>query len=268
MTASGPTAGADLTGHRAIVTGGGAGIGAATARRLAAQGALVAVLDRVADTASAVAAEIGGIAITVDVTDPTATTEAVQAAAAALGGLTDVVANAGVGLNKPLHRYRDEEWALVVGVNLHGTFHTLRASIPLLLDGGGGSIVTIASLNASRPLQGEAPYSAAKAGIVNLTRTAALEYAPTIRANCVSPGMIATGLTAMITDDPAFTAVAEEGTPLRRIGTADEVADVVAFLCSDAAAYITGQELVVDGGASLPSLQADTIVRAVRDRYS
>jgi NAD(P)-dependent dehydrogenase (short-subunit alcohol dehydrogenase family) len=265
MTASGSSA--DLAGHRAIVTGGGAGIGAATARRLAARGALVAVLDRVADTASAVADEIGGVAITVDVTDPTATTEAVQAAAAALGGLTDVVANAGVGLNKPLHRYRDEEWALVVGVNLNGTFHTLRAAIPLLLDGGGGSIVTIASLNASRPLQGEAPYSAAKAGIVNLTRTAALEYAPTIRANCVSPGMIATALTAMITEDAAFTAVAEEGTPLRRIGTAAEVADVVAFLCSDAAAYITGQELVVDGGASLPNLQADTIVRAVRDRF-
>jgi 3-oxoacyl-[acyl-carrier protein] reductase len=79
--------------------------------------------------------------------------------------------------------------------------------------------------------------------------------------------MIATALTAMITEDAAFTAVAEEGTPLRRIGTAAEVADVVAFLCSDAAAYITGQELVVDGGASLPNLQADTIVRAVRDRF-
>lgn len=263
-----PDGGADLAGHRAIVTGGGAGIGAATARRLAARGALVAVLDRVADAASAVADEIGGVAITVDVSDPTATTEAVAAAAAALGGLTDVVANAGVGINKPLHRYRDEEWALVVGVNLNGTFHTLRAAIPLLLDAGGGSIVTIASLNASRPLQGEAPYSAAKAGIVNLTRTAALEYAPTIRANCVSPGMIATALTAVITDDPDFTAVAEEGTPLRRIGTADEVAEVVAFLCSDGAAYITGQELVVDGGACLPNLQADTIVRAVRDRYA
>lgn len=265
MTA--PGAGTDLAGHRAVVTGGGAGIGAATARRLAARGALVAVLDRAAGAASAVADEIGGVAFTVDVADPTATTDAVHAAAAALGGLTDVVANAGVGLNKPLHRYRDDEWALVVGVNLNGTFHTLRAAIPLLLEGGGGSIVTIASLNASRPLQGEAPYSAAKAGVVNLTRTAALEYAPTIRANCVSPGMIATALTAVITQDPGFATVAEEGTPLRRIGTADEVADVVAFLCSDAAAYITGQELVVDGGASLPNLQADRIVRALRDRY-
>ena len=184
-----------------------------------------------------------------------------------MGGVTDVIANAGFGLNKPLHRYTDAEWRLVVGVNLDGTFHTLRAAIPLLLDGGGGSIVTVASLNASRPLQGEAPYSAAKAGVVNLTRTAALEYAPTIRANCVSPGMVATALTAIITEDPEFTAVAEAGTPLQRIGSSAEIADVIAFLCSDAARYITGQELVVDGGAALPNLQADTIVRAVRERY-
>ena len=258
----------DLAGHRVIVTGGGAGIGAATARCLAARGAVVAVLDRVGDAASAIAREVGGHAFEVDVADPTATTGAVEAAAAAMGGLTDVVANAGFGLNKPLHRYRDDEWRLVVGVNLDGVFHTLRAAIPLLLDGGGGSIVTVASLNATRPLQGEAPYSAAKAGVVNLTRTAALEYAPTIRANCVSPGMIATALTAIITDDPEFTAVAEAGTPLQRIGSAEEVADVIAFLCSDAARYITGQELVVDGGAALPNLQADTIVRAVRERYS
>jgi NAD(P)-dependent dehydrogenase (short-subunit alcohol dehydrogenase family) len=258
----------DLAGHAAIVTGGAAGIGAATARRLAARGAIVAVLDRDGDAAAAVAKEAGGHAFQVDVTDAAATTEAVGAAATAMGDLTDVVANAGFGLNKPLHRYSDDEWRLVVGVNLDGTFHTLRAAIPLLLESGGGNIVTVASLNAARPLQGEAPYSAAKAGVVNLTRTAALEYAPTIRANCVSPGMIATALTAIITDDPAFTAVAEGGTPLGRIGTAEEVADVITFLCSDAARYITGQEIVVDGGAGLPNLQADQIVRAVRERYS
>jgi 3-oxoacyl-[acyl-carrier protein] reductase/meso-butanediol dehydrogenase/(S,S)-butanediol dehydrogenase/diacetyl reductase len=226
------------------------------------------VLDRNASTATAVAEELGGHAFTVDVADPDATTAAVHAAAEAMGGLTDVVANAGLGRNKPLHEYTDREWRLVVGVNLDGTFHTLRAAIPLLLEAGAGNLVTVATLNATRPLQGEAPYSAAKAGVVNLTATAALEYAPQIRANCVSPGMIDTDLTAVITRDPALAAVAEAGTPLARIGTAAEVAEVIAFLCSDAARYVTGQNIVVDGGAGLPSLQADAVLTAVRARFA
>lgn len=260
-------AGEDLAGHRVIVTGGGAGIGAATVRLLAERGADVAILDRDEDAALEIADEVDGFGIGVDVRDAAAVTHAVHRAADGLGGLTEVVANAGMGLNKPLHRYTDEEWRLVTGVNLDGTFHTLRATIPILLDLGGGSIVTVASLNASRPLQGEAPYSAAKAAVVNLTKTAALEYGPTIRANCVSPGMVATALTSIITDDPDFTAVAEAGTPLGRIASPADVAGVIAFLCSDAAAYVTGQEIVVDGGAGLPNLQADSIVRAVRERF-
>jgi NAD(P)-dependent dehydrogenase (short-subunit alcohol dehydrogenase family) len=259
---------APLDGHRAIVTGGGSGIGAATARLLAEQGAQVAILDRAGDRAGSVADAVGAHALTVDVADPDATTAAVQRATEVMGGLTDVIANAGIGRNKPLHEYSDKEWRLVVGVNLDGVFHTMRAAIPILLDAGAGNIVTVATLNATRPLQGEAPYSAAKAGVVNLTATAALEYAPTIRANCVSPGMIATALTAMITEDAELAAVAEAGTPMGRIGTADDVAEVIAFLCSDAARYITGHNLVVDGGAGLPNLQADAIVRAVRERYA
>src|SRR4051812_7571869 len=255
-----------LEGRKAIVTGGGAGIGAAICRRFAEEGATVAVLDRRGDAAEAVAREIGGHAFGCDVASSSEVNDAVAAAADAMGGLTDLVNNAGMGMNKPLHRYRDEEWALVLGVNLTGTFHCMRAAIPLLLEAGSGSIVNNASLNGLRPLPGEAPYSAAKAGVINLTMTAASEYAPHIRVNCVSPGLIETPLTAMVTDNPVWRAAAEAGTPLARIGGADEVADVVVFLASDAAGYITGQNIVIDGGAGMPSLQADGLLRAIMTR--
>lgn len=252
-----------LDGHRAIVTGGGSGIGAAVCRVFAREGAAVAVVDRHTDRAVSVAADVGGVAIECDVADAAAVDRAMRDATDALGGVTDLVNNAGMGRSKPLHEYRDDEWQRIVGVNLTGTFHCMRAIVPLMLGAGGGSIVNNASLNALRPLPGEAPYSAAKAGVVNLTMTAAIEYAPSIRVNCVSPGLIATPLTAMVTDNPGWLAAVEQGTPLGRVGSADEVAAVIAFLCSDAASYLTGQNLVIDGGAALPSLQADSLLRSI-----
>jgi 3-oxoacyl-[acyl-carrier protein] reductase/meso-butanediol dehydrogenase/(S,S)-butanediol dehydrogenase/diacetyl reductase len=247
-----------LEGHRAIVTGGRSGIGAAITARLTSLGARVAVLDRKA----------GEGVIECDVGASASVDEAVAKAVDELGGLTDLICNAGMGMNKPLHSYTDKEWALVLGVNLTGTFHCMRAAVPVMLAEGGGSIVTIASANGIRPLPGEAPYSAAKAGLINLTMTAAVEYAPAIRANCVSPGLIDTPLTAMVTGNPDWVAAAEAGTPLGRVGGADEVAGLVAFLCSDAAGYITGQNLVIDGGAGLPSLQADSLLRTIMSTNS
>ena len=129
--------------------------------------------------------------------------------------------------------------------------------------GGVTDLVNNASFNAVRPLSGEAPYSAAKAAVVNLTMTAALEYAPTIRVNCVSPGLIATPLTALVTSNDEWRAAAESSTPLQRIGGADDVAAVVAFLCSDGAAYITGQNIVIDGGSGLPNAQAETLIKTI-----
>lgn len=252
-----------LDGHKAIVTGGSSGIGEAISRQFVGAGAQVAILDRHVDAARAVAKDIGGVAIECDVTSSSAVDAAIAAAFDELGGITDLVNNAGVGMNKPLHRYRDEEWALVMGVNLTGTFHCMRAAIPRMLEAGGGCIVNNASFNALRPLSGEAPYSAAKAAVVNLTMTAAIEYAPTIRVNCVSPGLIATPLTALVTSNDEWRAAAESSTPLRRVGTTDEVAQVVAFLCSDAAAYITGQNIVIDGGAGLPNAQAETLIKTI-----
>jgi NAD(P)-dependent dehydrogenase (short-subunit alcohol dehydrogenase family) len=261
MLVTGSPAVGALDGHRAIVTGGGSGIGAAVCRHFAAAGARVGVLDRRGDAADATAREVGGVGIACDVADSQQVASAVREAAATLGGVTDLVNNAGMGRNKPLHEYSDEEWALVVGVNLTGAFSCMRAVVPLLLEAGGGCIVNNASLNALRPLPGEAPYSAAKAGLVNLTMTAALEYAPTIRVNCVSPGLIDTPLTTMVTSNPAWLHAAREGTPMQRVGSPDDVAAVIAFLCSDAARYITGQNIVIDGGSGLPNLQADSLLR-------
>jgi NAD(P)-dependent dehydrogenase (short-subunit alcohol dehydrogenase family) len=252
-----------LEGHRAVITGGASGIGAETCRRFAEEGASVAVVDRNGDGAREVAKEVRGIAFELDVRDADAVSGAVQQAAERMGGLTDLVTNAGTGTAKPLLEYTDKEFALLVGVNLTGTFNAIRAAGQIMVDNGGGSIVTNASLTGIRPTRGEGPYSAAKAGVIALTANAALELAPAVRANCVAPGMIDTPLTAPITQTPAWKRAAEFGTPLARLGTAREVADVIVFLASPAAAYITGQTIVIDGGSVLPSLQSDAVLRAI-----
>jgi NAD(P)-dependent dehydrogenase (short-subunit alcohol dehydrogenase family) len=249
-----------LEGQRAVITGGASGIGAATARRMHEEGAAVAVVDVDADGAAAVAAEVGGAGFVADVADPEACTRAVTAAADALGGISVLFNNAGVGAARPLHEYSDRAWARIVGVNLAGTFHGIRAAVPLMRDTG-GCIVNHASVSGVRPTRFEGPYSAAKAGVISLTMDAALEYAPAIRVNCVSPGFVDTALTAGVLSDPDLRAAVEEGTPLRRVGRAVDVANAVVFLASPLAAYVTGHNLVVDGGSFLPNSQADAVLR-------
>lgn len=253
----------DFGGRVALVTGGGSGIGAEVARRLARGGAQVAILDRRPEGAAAVAEEVGGIAITGDVAVTADVEAAVAQTVEQLGEIDVLIPNAGIGTAKALWDYTDKEWDLLVGVNLTGTFTCLRAVIPRMMAGAGGTVVNVASLTGVRPTMGEGPYSAAKAGVIALTMSAAMEAAPTVRVNCVAPGMVRTPLTRMVTDNPTWLAGAEAGTPLARIGDAGEVADVVAFLASDASSYITGQTIVVDGGSVLPSLQSDALLRAI-----
>lgn len=249
-----------LAGRHAIVTGGAAGIGAAVARRFVEEGASVAILDTDVDRALEVAEPLDARVQQVDVASTEGVTEAVQEAAAVLGGLTVLVNNAGTGSIGPLHRYHEDEWDRLLAVNLKGVWNGIRAAAPLIRLSGGGAIVNVASVSGLRPTRGEAPYSAAKAGVIALTKSAALEYAPEIRVNGVAPGFVHTGLTDFAVQDEELRTEIEAGTPLGRVGRPDEVADVVVFLASGLSSYLTGETIVVDGGAMLPSPQADPVL--------
>lgn len=249
-----------LDGHKAVVTGGGSGIGRATCRLMAEQGARVAVLDVNGDSAQAVADEIDGIAFGTDVGEPDVLRRTVDAAAAALGGLSIIYNNAGTSAFGRLHEMDVAEWDRVLRVNLTGVWAGIRAAVPHLLAGGGGSIVSTASISGTRPAAGESPYAASKAAVAALTATAALEYAPSIRVNAVSPGMIRTGMTEQMFEFmPNQTERFEKGTPVGRVGVPEDIAGVVVFLCSDLARFVTGQNIVADGGLTLHGSGVDGI---------
>jgi NAD(P)-dependent dehydrogenase (short-subunit alcohol dehydrogenase family) len=245
----------------AIVTGGGSGIGAATCQRFADHGATVAVLDIDATGARRVADAVGGRSYDVDVTDFGAMETAVDAIAADLGTPTILFNNAGGSGISRLGDQDVDEWSRLIALNLSGVFHGIKLLAPRMAAVGRGCIVNTASISGVRPAIGEGPYAAAKAGVVALTATAALEYAPNVRVNAVSPGAVHTKMT-----DPLLSAVAgakewwTAKTPLDRIGTPEEIADVVVFLCSPLARFITGQNIVVDGGMTLHGSGVDGLL--------
>lgn len=249
-----------VRGAKAVVTGGASGIGRATCRLLAEHGAQVSVVDRDGVGAGDVAAEIGGHAFAADVTDADGLRSAIDAAADRMGGLGILFNNAGVGSLSPIAEWEPSEWDRLVRVNLTGVFNGFRAAVPHLL-ASGGVVVSTASISGTRPAAGEAPYAAAKAGVMAITASAALEYAGRIRVNAVAPGMIRTQMT-----DPLLTFLPDEveryarTTPVGRVGEPEDVARVVLFLCSDLARFVTGQTIVVDGGMTLHGSAVDGVL--------
>lgn len=242
----------EFSGRAAIVTGGASGIGAATARLLAARGAAVLVVDLDRQAADRLCDEIassGGSAhpFVADLTEATATDGAVAAALDAFGRLDILVNNAGTGGRGPSHELSDAEWRRVLALNLDSVFYMARSALSSMLTQESGAIVNIASIFGHVGIPGRAAYSASKAGVVNLTRALALEYGRKgIRVNAVCPGVIRTPLIAH--NDPAQLAALADLHPIGRLGEAEEVAQAVSFLAGDAASFITGSSLMVDGG--------------------
>ena len=247
-----------LAGKRTAITGGASGIGLATALRFASEGARVGIIDidaagvdRAVETIEAAGGE--ALALVADVTQESSVAAAFEAAVGAWGALDVVVANAGIemlGADTRVHELDAAVWDRIIAVNLTGQFHACKHGIRALRQAGGGSLICTASPCAVTGMCApETAYSASKAGVVGLVRVMAADYAAEgIRVNGVLPGFIDTPMNAPVMVDKAQLAQWEDAIPIRRIGRADEVANMMLFLASDESSYAIGGIFTVDGG--------------------
>jgi 2-dehydro-3-deoxy-L-rhamnonate dehydrogenase (NAD+) len=242
----------DLQQRIAVVTGAAQGIGRAIAARLLTAGATVCLWDKAPEaltsTAHALTALGTAEAVTVDVTDPTAVSAAVQATQERLGGIDILVNNAGIaGPNAPLWEYPLDAWRQVVEVNLLGTFYCCRAVVPIMLEGGYGRIINIASIAGKEGNPQASAYSASKAGVIGLTKSLGKELAQHgILVNCVTPSAVETGLFQQMT--PAHIQYMLSRIPMGRFGQTTEIAALVAWLASEECSFSTGGVFDISGG--------------------
>ncbi len=241
-----------LEGKIALVTGGARGIGKAICERLAAEGASLAIADIQEDVAEETVAEfqkkgVNAKAYKINVADSTDVNSQVKNVISDFGKIDILVNNAGITRDNLLMRMKEEDWDMVIAVNLKGTFNCTKAVTRPMMKARSGKIINIASVVGVMGNAGQANYSASKAGVIGLTKTAAKELAPrNINVNAVAPGFIATEMTEVLSEDAKDNFL--DNIPLNRAGTADDVANVVTFLASADSDYVTGQTINIDGG--------------------
>jgi NAD(P)-dependent dehydrogenase (short-subunit alcohol dehydrogenase family) len=255
----------ETQGRTALVTGGARGIGLATAERLLDEGWRVALLDIDGDNLAATVERLGRQekvrGVTADVSNPAQVQDAVNQVADHFGRLDALVNNAGIAIFKPLPETTFEDWSRVLAVNLSGPFLCSQAAAPVMAKTGGGAIVNITSISGLRASTLRVAYGTSKAGLAHLTKQLAIELAHLgIRVNAVAPGPVDTAM-AKAVHSPEIRAAYHDTVPLGRYGLEQELANVIAFLCSERAAYVTGQVIAVDGGfeatgIGLPALRA------------
>jgi NAD(P)-dependent dehydrogenase (short-subunit alcohol dehydrogenase family) len=234
-----------LDGRNALVVGAGSGIGAAVAGGFAAFGATVVCADSRLDAAEAVAAEVGGQAVHLDLLDPSAA----ESALGALGAPDVLVTTPAINVRKRISDYTDADLDRVVDLNVKGVFRLCRTFGAAMAQAGRGSMIGFSSIRSTTTEPGQGAYAATKAATVMLFKTLAAELGPAgVRANVIAPGVVETPLTQPIRDDPAWYQAYADKSILRRWATAAELAGAAIFLASDASSYVTGTTLFVDGG--------------------